>query len=139
MFRINIDPVLVHLGPVAISWYGLAVMAALAAGMWLTLREARRRQLPASLFSDIAIWVVLGGIVGARLLHVLDHWHYYAAEPMRSWPCTTAVLRSWARFWAAAWPAPSLPGGRDSRCSRASTWSRPAWCWDRRSAGWGVW
>lgn len=83
MVRINIDPVLAHLGPIAISWYGLAVMAALAAGMWLTVREARRRQLPDGRFSDIAIWVVLGGVVGARLLHVLDHWHYYAAEPMR--------------------------------------------------------
>ncbi len=45
MLTINIDPVLVHLGPLAISWYGLAVAAAVIVGIWLTMREVRRRGL----------------------------------------------------------------------------------------------
>ena len=46
MLTIDVDPTLVHLGPLALSWYGLAVAAAIAVGAWLTWREAARRGLP---------------------------------------------------------------------------------------------
>ncbi|MBI4491649.1 MAG: prolipoprotein diacylglyceryl transferase [Chloroflexi bacterium] len=81
LLTINIDPVLVHLGPVALSWYGLAVAAGVLVGVWLTLREARRKGLPTEAVADLAVWVVVGGLAGARLLHVLDRWDFYAANP----------------------------------------------------------
>ena len=81
MITIDIDPVLVHLGPIAVTWYGLAVAVAIAVGVWLTLREAGRRGLPTGPVADLVVWVVGGGLVGARLLHVLDRWEYYAANP----------------------------------------------------------
>jgi phosphatidylglycerol:prolipoprotein diacylglycerol transferase len=83
VLTINLDPVLVHLGPIALSWYGLAVAAGVAAGLWLTLREARRKGLPTDAVADLAAWVVLGGLVGGRLLHVVDRWDLYAANPMQ--------------------------------------------------------
>lgn len=81
MLTINIDPVLAHLGPFAITWYGLAVGVAILAGVWLTNREAVRKGLPAERVSDLMLWIAGGGIVGARLLFVLDRWDYYAANP----------------------------------------------------------
>ncbi|MCZ7574360.1 MAG: prolipoprotein diacylglyceryl transferase [Ardenticatenaceae bacterium] len=81
MITINIDPMLVHLGPLMISWYGLAVATALSVGVWLTLREARRKGLATDPLLDLVPWVVGGGLVGARLLHVLDRWEFYAANP----------------------------------------------------------
>ncbi len=83
MIRINIDPMLLHIGPFMISWYGIAVAVALAVGVWLTLREARRKGLPTDPIYDLALWVVVGGVVGARLLHVIDRWDMYAANPMQ--------------------------------------------------------
>jgi phosphatidylglycerol:prolipoprotein diacylglycerol transferase len=82
VITINLDPVLIHVGPIAISWYGLAVMLAVTAGVWLTLREAKRKGLPTDVVGDLAIWVVLGGIAGARILHVIDRWDIYAANPL---------------------------------------------------------
>lgn len=81
MITINMDPVLVHLGPLALSWYGIAVVVAIAVGVWLTLREARRKGLPVEQVSSLTLWVVGGGLVGARLLHVLDRGDVYAANP----------------------------------------------------------
>jgi phosphatidylglycerol---prolipoprotein diacylglyceryl transferase len=81
MLTINIDPILVHLGPFAISWYGLAVGIAIAVGIWLTLGEAQRKGLPADPIVDLIWWIVIGGIVGARLLYVADQWTFFAANP----------------------------------------------------------
>lgn len=81
MITINLDPVLVHLGPVALSWYGLAVGLALVTGVWLAFRECRRKGIPVDPVADVVFWVVAGGLVGGRLLHVIDRWDWYAANP----------------------------------------------------------
>ena len=81
VITIDIDPILLHLGPLALSWYGLAVVAALGVAVWLTGREARRRGLDIDAVGDVAVWAVIGGLAGARALHVIDRLPYYAANP----------------------------------------------------------
>ena len=83
MVTINIDPILIHLGPVAISWYGLAVAAGLLVGIWLITREAARKGLPVEPVMDLIFWSAAGGLVGARLLYVLDRWPFFAANPLQ--------------------------------------------------------
>jgi phosphatidylglycerol:prolipoprotein diacylglycerol transferase len=80
---INIDPILIHLGPLAISWYGIAVGAGILVGVWLTLWEAQRKGLPTEPVMDPIFWIAGGGLVGARLLYVLDQWSFYAAHPLQ--------------------------------------------------------
>jgi phosphatidylglycerol:prolipoprotein diacylglycerol transferase len=81
---IDIDPVLVHIGHLALGWYGVAIMVAIAVALWVVVREARRRGLDPDAILPVAGWAVGGGLAGARLLFVLDHWSTYAADPMRS-------------------------------------------------------
>jgi phosphatidylglycerol:prolipoprotein diacylglycerol transferase len=81
MLTVNIDPILIHLGPVAISWYGIAVAVAILVGYLLTQREARRKGLPGEAITELVLWVIIGGLMGARLLHVIDHWPFYATHP----------------------------------------------------------
>ncbi len=78
---IDVDPVIVHLGPLALTWYGLFVGIAIAVGVWLAFREAARAGLPMAQVESLAFWVFAGGIVGARALHVIDRWDVYAARP----------------------------------------------------------
>src|SRR5581483_4614960 len=66
MVRFNIDPVLIHLGPLAISWYGIAVGLGILVGYWLTTREAARKGLPVEPVMDLMFWIVGGGLIGAR-------------------------------------------------------------------------
>ena len=81
MITVSLDPILVHLGPFALSWYGLAIAAAVAAAVWLVFREAARKGLPTEPLGDLTIWIIAGGFVGARLLHVIDRWDVYGQHP----------------------------------------------------------
>lgn len=65
------DPVLVQLGPLAIRWYGFLIALGVLAGSVWSLREARRRDMDADALLDMAPWLVLAGLVGARLVFVL--------------------------------------------------------------------
>lgn len=78
---ININPVIFQVGHVELRWYSLAVLAAAVAVFFLAVRGARRKGLPFEIIYNLAPWVLLGGVVGARLFHVLDHLTYYLANP----------------------------------------------------------
>lgn len=80
---ISIDPIIVHLGHVAIRWYSLFFALAIAAGVWLGLREAARKGLDSEQVQALAMWSIAGGLLGARLFHVMDRWEVYAADPLR--------------------------------------------------------
>ena len=80
---IDIDPIVFHAGPFMVGWYGVFVAIAIFAGVWLALREARRSGLAADALESVALWVVVGGVVGARTLHVIDRWPDYAQDPVR--------------------------------------------------------
>ena len=85
MITISIDPVLFSLGHFALRWYGIIVAASIGLGAWVAAREARRKGLRSQDFQDALTWVILGGLIGARLFHVLDHWpHEYALNPIRA-------------------------------------------------------
>jgi phosphatidylglycerol:prolipoprotein diacylglycerol transferase len=54
-----------------ITYYGIIVTFGAIAGAWLASREARRRGQNPELVWDGLIWVLIGGIIGARLWHIL--------------------------------------------------------------------
>lgn len=69
---LNIDPVLVQLGPLAIRWYGLMYVVGIIVGVWAALPYVRARGI-----SDDQVWSLLGpcivaGIIGGRLFYVLQ-------------------------------------------------------------------
>jgi phosphatidylglycerol:prolipoprotein diacylglycerol transferase len=80
MIEINIDPVLLRLGPLMITWHGFFTAVAVLAGIWLATRFAVERGFTEDDIMSIALWSVVGGIVGARLFHVVDAWQYYASD-----------------------------------------------------------
>jgi phosphatidylglycerol---prolipoprotein diacylglyceryl transferase len=55
---------------------------AVIAVVWLAVRLAHRRGISTDLVTGIATWGVVGGILGARLFHVLDHWRLYLDNPL---------------------------------------------------------
>lgn len=81
--NIGIDPVIVQLGHFAVRWYSLFFALAIVVGVWLGLREARRKGLDVERVQPLAWWAVAGGLVGARLFHVIDRWDVYADDPVR--------------------------------------------------------
>ena len=85
MFVMSISPIIFSLGHIHLRWYSLIVGIALAIGLWLASREAKRKGFDEEIFFNIALYIVVAGIIGARLFHVIDHWpDEFAADPMRA-------------------------------------------------------
>src|SRR5215208_2308967 len=82
MIDINIDPVLLRLGPLVITWHGFFTSVGVLAGIWLATRLGVERGFSEDDIMSVALWGVLGGIVGARLMHVVDQWDYYIQDPL---------------------------------------------------------
>jgi phosphatidylglycerol:prolipoprotein diacylglycerol transferase len=57
-------------GPIYIRFYGIILMLGALAAAFLAEREARRRKINSEFVWDGLIWVLLAGIIGARLWHV---------------------------------------------------------------------
>ena len=78
-------PTLVRLGPIDIRYYGLMYVIAISAGIFLFQREIPRKKI--ALTKDEVIsyvfWLVIGGILGARIYYVLFMWkQFYAQNPL---------------------------------------------------------
>ncbi|NES23500.1 MAG: prolipoprotein diacylglyceryl transferase [Symploca sp. SIO3E6] len=74
-------PILFELGPIAIRWYGLLIASAVLIGVSLSMHLAKRRNLNPEIIGDLAIWLIIGAIPGARLYYVLFQWQQYAQRP----------------------------------------------------------
>lgn len=85
MITVSIDPIIFSIGHFALRWYSLIILIAIVAGIWLTAREAERKGFKQDDIYDSAMWIIVSGLIGARLFHVLDHWsHEYAMNPIRA-------------------------------------------------------
>jgi phosphatidylglycerol:prolipoprotein diacylglycerol transferase len=53
-----------------IAYYGIILMLGAVAGAWLAAREAKRRGIDPEIVWDMLIYLIIGGVIGARLWHV---------------------------------------------------------------------
>jgi phosphatidylglycerol:prolipoprotein diacylglycerol transferase len=97
------DPVAIHLGPLAIHWYGLMYLAGFVAFLWLGRKRITMLndpQFSAKLLDDLLFFGVLGVILGGRLGYVLFYKAgYYSAHPLEP-RYGKAACRSMADFSA---------------------------------------
>ncbi len=80
---VDIDPIILRLGHLAVGWYGLAVVLGTGAALLTTQHEFKRRSLSLDALWGIVPWSIGGGIIGTRVFHVLDNWATYSADPAR--------------------------------------------------------
>ncbi|MFN8092054.1 MAG: prolipoprotein diacylglyceryl transferase [Vicinamibacteria bacterium] len=69
------------LGPFTLHTYGVLLAVAFLAGLWVASRQARRSGLEASKITDMAVWVLIAGLVGAKALLVGVEWSYFSRNP----------------------------------------------------------
>lgn len=68
------DPVAISLGPFDIRWYALFLLGGIAAAICLSYWLAGKRGLDPGFLLDIAPWVVVTGVIGARAYYVILEW-----------------------------------------------------------------
>lgn len=77
-------PILFHIGSLPVFAWGFMFMIAVALATYLILRRARREGLNPDHLLDLIIFVIIGGIVGARLFYVIFYEPMtYINEPLR--------------------------------------------------------
>jgi phosphatidylglycerol:prolipoprotein diacylglycerol transferase len=69
------------LGPFTLHTYGVLLAIAFLAGLWVASRQAKRAGLDANRITDMAVWVLIAGLVGAKLLLVAVDWRYFSRNP----------------------------------------------------------
>ena len=77
MIEINISPSLPSFDFVqtwVVSWHGFFSFIAVASAVILVGRWAPLRGVDPDDIYSIAIWAIIGGVIGARLVHVVDNW-----------------------------------------------------------------
>jgi phosphatidylglycerol---prolipoprotein diacylglyceryl transferase len=59
------------IGPIHVRFYGIILMLGAVAGAWLATREVKRRGYEPDIVWDLLTYLLIGGIIGARLWHIL--------------------------------------------------------------------
>jgi len=76
-------PILVKLGSLTIRFYGLMVAVGFLCGAWLATREAKRKGFAQGDVLDLVFYLLVAGIVGARVYYVLfADFTYYLRHPL---------------------------------------------------------
>ena len=146
------DPVAIHLGPLAIRWYGLMYLLGFA--LFILLGRYRIKQTPqgpftSAMLDDMLFYGILGVIVGGRLGHIvfyqLGYYLQYPLEIFAVWQggmsfhggflgvitAMALVARKYRLRWLAVtdFIAPLVPlglgAGRIGNFINAELWGRP--------------
>ena len=74
-------PKLFSIGSFYLPTYGVMVALAFLAGLWVTVRLAKRSGLNPELITNLAVYVALAGMLGAKILMIIFDWNRYMANP----------------------------------------------------------
>ena len=59
-----------NIGPLTIRFYAILIILGAIAGAWLAARQAKKHGEDSEIVLDLLPWLLIGGIIGARLWHV---------------------------------------------------------------------
>lgn len=76
------SPVIASIGPVNIYWYGFFILLATLTALTVCLYLAKLHNLKTDIIIDLAFWLIISGLIGARLYDVLLELPYFLANPL---------------------------------------------------------
>jgi phosphatidylglycerol:prolipoprotein diacylglycerol transferase len=68
-------------GPFWLHTYGVLLAIAFLAGLFVASRQAKKAGLDSTRITDMAVWVLIAGLLGAKLLLVVVDWRYFTSHP----------------------------------------------------------
>lgn len=72
-----------HIGNFTIYWYGIFVAIGILSGLWVASRFSKARGIPPESIIDSGVWLVISGLIGARLFYVILNWKdSFASQPL---------------------------------------------------------
>jgi phosphatidylglycerol---prolipoprotein diacylglyceryl transferase len=100
---IDLDPNIVRLGPILITWHGvfsvLGIIAAARLGFWLLERDGVELKGGSG---DALAWMVIFGLAGARLLYVWENFRLFSnGQLLRIFALTEGGISQWGGLFGA--------------------------------------
>ena len=102
VITIDLDPNLVTLGPFTVTWHGvfsvLGIIAAARLAQWLLARDG----LTAEQVYDMTVWMVVVGLIGARVLYVWENYQQFVgAAPYKAFLLNEGGISQWGGIFGA--------------------------------------
>lgn len=72
------NPVFLDLGFIEIRWYSVIILFAVLIALSLALKEGKKWRMPEAFINNLFFYIVIFGIIGARLYYVIFNWDYYS-------------------------------------------------------------
>jgi phosphatidylglycerol---prolipoprotein diacylglyceryl transferase len=74
-------PILISIGSFHLPTYGVLLAAALLAAVYTVIRLGRREGLDEGRLLDFSVWLIIVGLLGAKVLMIVSEWGYYRRNP----------------------------------------------------------
>lgn len=74
-------PDFISIGPFSIHSYGVMMALGFLAGLGNWILLGRREGRSAQFCTDLMFWIMVSGILGARLAYIVENWSVYMADP----------------------------------------------------------
>lgn len=78
----NPSPIMAAIGPVNIYWYGFFILLAVLAAITVSLYLAKLHQVKADIMINLAFWLIVSGLAGARLYAAFLELPYFLTNPL---------------------------------------------------------
>ena len=62
--------------------YGIIISFGILASLLVGERLVRQKNLDLDVFWGSSLWAIVGGVVGARIYHVVEFWSFYSQDPV---------------------------------------------------------
>ena len=82
------NPTILEIGQFQLKWYSVLILIAFIVGFFIVLIKSRNKDIPKSYIYDIAFYLIIFCILGARIYYCLFNFDYYRNDPME-------ILRVW--------------------------------------------
>ena len=98
---IDLEPNLFKIGPLLITWHGvfsvLGILAAARLGLWLLEKD----KVDVSQGADGVTWMVVLGLVGARVLYVWENFKFFSGQLIHVFYITEGGISQWGGLFGA--------------------------------------
>jgi len=76
------DPILLSIGPISIYWYGFCIILGIIVATGVAMKLAKYYKVSQDIIFDLMFYIMLNGIIGARIYHVFLELPYYLENPV---------------------------------------------------------
>jgi len=81
---LEVHPIAFQDGAFKVTWYGIFVALGFMSGLWMASRRALRDNINPDTIIDLGPWLLVGAVLGARILYVTTYWkESFAGQPLK--------------------------------------------------------